>query len=211
LFDQKLDTAVDEFIRQWNVAERRIKKAEVVRAGEVVASAIFELRYAGRKTVDALQLLLHDDWRSNSLSYERALAFLHDATEDCITAQQDAIDAILSFITLWLYDTEKNLGMKAVLALFPNYASITSKIAGIQDMIVEARSDRNAMTELYNRIESNGDFDAILSLYTDMRYSWDRAQFEIRKQKRLNYITSIAGSLGIIFALVESIAWFFLH
>ena len=73
MFDQKLDTAINEFIRQWNVAERGIKKAEQVRAGEVVATAIFELRYAGRKTVDALHPLLRNDWHSNPQSYEQVL------------------------------------------------------------------------------------------------------------------------------------------
>lgn len=58
MLDPELDAVIAEFIKQWNVAERRIKKAEQVRANEVVASAIFELRYAGRKIVDALDISL---------------------------------------------------------------------------------------------------------------------------------------------------------
>jgi hypothetical protein len=52
MLNDELDNALRELITQWNVAERRIKKAEQVRANEVVASAIFELRYAGRKIID---------------------------------------------------------------------------------------------------------------------------------------------------------------
>jgi hypothetical protein len=56
LDDAELKAALQELIKQWNIAEARIKKAEQVRGNEVVASAIFELRYAGRKLVDAIEI-----------------------------------------------------------------------------------------------------------------------------------------------------------
>jgi len=40
--DRETDDATRELIEQWNIAESRIKKAEQVRANEVVAAAIFE-------------------------------------------------------------------------------------------------------------------------------------------------------------------------
>ena len=56
--DEELVRLLQRTFEQWNIAERRIKKAEQVRGNEVVTSAIFELRYAGRKIVDALTLAL---------------------------------------------------------------------------------------------------------------------------------------------------------
>jgi hypothetical protein len=48
LLDARLDRLLSDLVLQWNIAERRIKKAEQVGGAEAVASAIFELRYAGR-------------------------------------------------------------------------------------------------------------------------------------------------------------------
>ena len=58
MLDDRFDKLFRALIEQWNIAERRIKKAEQVRGNEVVSSAIFELRYAGRKLIDAHSLVL---------------------------------------------------------------------------------------------------------------------------------------------------------
>ena len=45
MLNSELDKLFKDAIAQWNIAERRIKKAEQVKGNEVVNSAIFELRY----------------------------------------------------------------------------------------------------------------------------------------------------------------------
>lgn len=89
MLTRELDAALRELITQWNVAETRIKKAEQVRANEVVSSAIFELRYAGRKIVDAVDMCLRSDIANDPAAHERVHAFIADATEDCVKAKHD--------------------------------------------------------------------------------------------------------------------------
>ena len=60
--DDQLDRKLKNLAEQWDIAERRIKKAEQVRGNEVVSSAIFELRYAGRKIIDVINLAVENDW-----------------------------------------------------------------------------------------------------------------------------------------------------
>jgi hypothetical protein len=95
MFDDDIDRLFEQLDTQWNIAERRIKKAEQVRGGEVVSSAIFELRYAGRKLIDALELLRTKNWNDNKVEYDKIRRFLHDAIEDCVKAKHDAIDSML--------------------------------------------------------------------------------------------------------------------
>ncbi len=66
MFDKDLNATMTALIEQWNIAERPIKKAEYVQGDEVVGPAIFELRYAGRKMVDAFKLALEGDWTKDA-------------------------------------------------------------------------------------------------------------------------------------------------
>jgi hypothetical protein len=138
--DSEIDDAIRKLIEQWNVAEQRIKKAEQVRANEVVAAAIFELRYAGRKLIDASSLLLEGGARDPATRI-KILEQLADATEDCVKAKHDAIDSMLDFITSWFDRTESKLGLSVVQRYFPNYIEITAKISTIQDRIADSRAD----------------------------------------------------------------------
>jgi len=95
VFDREIDGAISQLIEQWDIAERRIKKAEFVTANQVVSSAIFDLRYAGRKLIDAHKLLSTDKWKDDPEEKSRILAFLADATEDCVKSKHDAIDAMM--------------------------------------------------------------------------------------------------------------------
>ena len=46
MFDRDIDAAISQLVEQWNIAERRIKKAEFTTGNQVVFSAVQELRYA---------------------------------------------------------------------------------------------------------------------------------------------------------------------
>jgi hypothetical protein len=221
MYDPDVDEAIRQLIAQWNIAERRIKKAEQVRANQVVGAAIAELRYAGRKLVDASQLLL--DAPADPSTKGRALEYLADATEDCVKAKHDAIDSMLDFITAWLARTEEKLGLTAVVRFFPNYIEVTATISTIQDKIADSRADRNKLRDsIYNEIEQEN-YDAILGLYHTMRQSEARVQGEVEAEAqakerferrvaqihyegRLNLAIGVGGFVlgivGIVFAIV---------
>lgn len=174
MFDAALDKTLRALIEEWNIAERRIKKAEHVRGEEVVISAIFELRYAGRKMIDAFQLALDGDWKTDLARYGNIREQLEDAREDCIKAKHDAIDAMLTFVTLWFGEIEKDLGLAGIVDVFPNYVDLTSQITTIQEKIAMSRQNRAAGRDgIYDEIEKS-DFDEILALYEKMLNSKER-------------------------------------
>ena len=177
MFDPEINEAIRQLITQWNKAERRIKKAEQVRANQVVGAAVAELRYAGRKFIDASELLL--DAPTDPSTKAKALEYLADATEDCVKAKHDAIDSMLDFITAWFDRTENKLGLSAVVRFFPNYIEITAQISTIQDKIAESRFDRNKLRDgIYNEIEDEH-YGTILALYNTIRQSEPRVQAEV--------------------------------
>src|SRR5260370_24083743 len=110
MLTEKRDGRLRELITQWNIAERRIKQAENIRAQEIVSSAIYELRYAGRKLIDCIELVLTKDWEHDEVLIEQIHTFLDDAIEDCVKAKHDAIDASMSFVTRWFYEQENKIG-----------------------------------------------------------------------------------------------------
>lgn len=182
LFDERLDQLVTDLISQWNIAERRIKRAEQVGGEEAVGSAIFELRYAGRKLIDALQLLLTRDWRSDNKVYEHICRTLADGIEDCVKSKHDAIDAMVDFIVIWFDEIEKLIGTGELVKLFPEYLSVTSKVAIIQQNVMESRGNRLAGRDgaqdrdsVYDKIENEGYAD-LLALFQKMKTSAPRVQ-----------------------------------
>lgn len=183
MISPEIDKAFTQLIIQWNIAERRIKKAEQVRGEQIVSSAIFELRYAGRKIVDALELCLSGQVQPGSEIERKVLEYLGDATEDCVKAKHDAIDAMLSFVTVWFDRVEKSLTLNKVQQFFPNYLDVTGKIAGIQESIEESRGNRNTKRDKnYDDIEKDG-YDEILALYKKMKTSRDRVQTAVGRER----------------------------
>jgi len=176
LFDERLDQLIADLISQWNVAERRIKKAEQVGGEEAVGSAIFELRYAGRKLIDVLHLLQTKDWKNDNKTYELICRNLADAIEDCVKAKHDAIDAMVDFIVIWFDEIETAIGIAKLIELFPEYLGVTARIAGIQQKVIESRGNRVAGRDgVYDNIETT-DYDTLLALFQKMKVSAPRVQ-----------------------------------
>jgi hypothetical protein len=147
VFDEEIDAKFEQLRVQWNIAERRIKKAEQVCGGKIVASAIFELRYAGRKHIDALELLFTQDWKTDQTIRHRILEFLDDAIEDCVKAKHDAIDAMMDFITVWFAKIRESLKLANIQKFFPNFLQTRALIVRIQRKIEESRGDRTKLRD----------------------------------------------------------------
>jgi len=219
--DPEIDDATRKLVEHWNIAESRIKKAEQVRANEVVAAAIFELRYAGRKYIDATSLL--QSGSTEPAVRQKILEYLADATEDCVKAKHDAIDSILDFVTSWFDRTENKLGLTSVQHFFPNYIVVTAKIADIQDKIADSRADRTKLRDsIYDRID-NEDYDETLALYKTMKLSEARVEAEvqaetrakeefvlrqvaIQREGRINLAIGVAGGILAVVGLILTLA-----
>jgi hypothetical protein len=213
MLDPELDAALLELIKQWNIAETRIKKAEQVRADQVVASAIFELRYAGRKIIDAIEISLTEDLQADPKARRKVHSYIADATEDCVKAKHDAIDAMMTFVTTWFHRAEKFLTLDKVQHFFPSYLKTVSMIASIQDNIAASRGDRNRLRDgIYDDIDVKG-YDEVLQLYDQMRLSGERVSAEVAEGRRrrrweqalvvVSVILGFAGLAELILSLMR--------
>jgi hypothetical protein len=124
---QEINAAFSRLRAEWNRAERAIKIAEQVE-GQIVNPAIYELRYAGRRIVEAFDLLESDP--------TSALQRLQDAQFDCCRARHDAIDAATSKMAATLDNAQEKLGIDVVMT---HFAEFPAMIQGLGE--VRASSD----------------------------------------------------------------------
>jgi hypothetical protein len=206
LDDPEFRRLLTELIAQWNIAERRIKRAEQVRENEIVSTAIYELRYAGRKIMDAIHLATTEDWRNNGEIRGRIRSYLDDATEDCVKAKHDAIDSMIDFVTTWLYTQERKLGFGTLQRFYPNYLTITATLANIQDLVEESRGNRtNRRDSLYDEIENSGYTD-VIQFYFQVRQSLAQVETQLeneaRREARIRMRERVVLGVGIVEILV---------
>jgi RNase H-fold protein (predicted Holliday junction resolvase) len=205
---EPFDTALRELIKQWNIAEGRIKKAEQVRGNQIVSSAIYELRYAGRKIIDAIEITLEDPKLSSQEAKDKVHAQIADATEDCVKAKHDAIDAMMNFVTSWFNRAEQSLGLDKIQSFFPDYMETTALIADVQNKIAESRIDRNKLRDsIYDAIDKpGGGYDKIISLFDKMDQSAKRVEIVVKKErseKKALWIVTIVSVVVALLALIE--------
>ena len=143
---------------QWNKAENAIKLAEQVN-GKVVNPAVFELRYAGRRMVEA------ETSRQNG-DMEAACARLEDAHFDCCRAQHDAIDAATAKIGKAYTAATNRLSPKTVISIFPQYSENFQKLHAVRKKISASRENRNCRDAVYDAI-ANVDLPKLIEDYVD--------------------------------------------
>ena len=142
--------------KEWDKAEQSIKLAEQV-GNQVVFPAIKELRYGGRRIVDALSLLPDGD-------EEKFKALFDDALFDCYRARHDAVDAAISIIAAELNVTAKKLGYRPILDAFPEYPKLLETLRKAQAAIAASRGIRDDRDRIYTAIESV-DLPALIEQY----------------------------------------------
>jgi hypothetical protein len=208
--DPELDAKLAQLKQQWDIAERRIKKAENVCGQRVVTSAIFELRYAGRKLIEALHLATTEGWQSDPANRQKIGSYLDDASEDCVKAKHDAIDAMMDFVTVWFNAQENSLGLLKIQHFFPDFLQTRILIKKVQDRIEESRGDRTKLRDaLYDDIEQEG-YDEVLALYDRMRLSKDIIEASVSRERRgkialwaVSIISLIIGMAGLAVGILH--------
>lgn len=142
-------SALEKLSAEWNKAEGLMKLAERVRA-EVVFPSVNELRYAGRRLVDAWVVIpkLADD-PSLRTDFD---SFLKDALFRCYCAQHDAIDAAILFIQAAVDEYEKEFGISLLMTHFPEVADLRLSLREADQLIVSSRKERGKRAEEYDRL-----------------------------------------------------------
>ena len=160
--DKPVAILVQKICAEWNRAERAIKISEQV-LGEDPFPPIKELRYSGRRVVEALQAI------EENKPQETVLELLQDAYFDCLRAKHDAIDVAVNEIAGRLRFAERDLSLRSVVKAFPKFPKLVELLSEIEKSIADSRQNRSSRDEVYNDIQEN--FDGIITLYDEFKSS----------------------------------------
>lgn len=130
---------------EWNKAEEAIKLSEQLGL-EVSIPSISELRYAGRRIVDALDLA------QNGGEETKFRALLEDARFCCHRAQHDAIDSAMAKVAIDLDDLTTRLGFEAVLDAYPEFREFYGDFSVSRSKIAASRKNREDRNAIYEAI-----------------------------------------------------------
>lgn len=184
---------LNTILHEWNRAEEDIKTAEQI-CGKVVNPSIKELRYAGRRIVDALARIGAGD------DGEEVDKLFADALFDCHRARHDAIDAGTSKIAADLEIMLEKLKHDVVLAVYPGFREIFVDLQEVRNKIVASRGDRENREAIYSVIEDS-DFPALVRRFNDMRLS----EGIMKSMATRNRVRDLVGWGGLIFGIVGAI------
>lgn len=195
----QIDAAFLAVRQEWNKAEKAIKQAEQVH-GEIVNPAIYELRYGGRRIVEAYDLVAEN-------SLEKARIRLNDAHFDCCRARHDAIDAATSKISAQLDNAQQRIGVDILLTHFGDFPDLVHLLGEVRDKIAISREDRDNRDAIYASIQDDH-LDDIVAIYNKF-LSNEPLLKEAAKRERRNKVLSymfgwgglVVGVAGLLFGL----------
>lgn len=189
---EDFDAALKDWADQWNKAEKAIKQAEQVN-DEIVNPAIYELRYSGRRVVEAVGLF--------SENPDDAKKKLDDAIFDCCRAQHDAIDAVTAKILADIRIALDKLGVKPVLQFFPDVLEVKEDLAEVRQKIARSRENRESRDDVYDVIASV-DLPNLLSKFSRFQNNEGLLKAEVKKERIAKVINYAIGVGGLILSAV---------
>ncbi len=190
--DQEFKEQIYNISNEWDIAEEYIKIAEQL-DGKAIIPSICELRYCGRKILEAINVYESDNLRARSI--------LSDALHDCYRARHDAVDASISIINSKLDQMINRLGYTKLTAAEPQLGSLLLSITDAQKKIATSRSDRLNRNQLYEALK-NVDLVKIRRAYDRLKASEGHIITEVRRERGKLLISYGIGVLGIIVPIV---------
>lgn len=187
--------------QEWNRAEGDIKTAEQV-VNNIVIPSVKELRYAGRRIVDALCGMASESPDTNTIT-----ALLNDACFDCHRARHDAVDAATSKIAIDIDIMIEKLQYEAILQVFPSFPSLVSDLRKIRTKIVESRRSRENREAIYSLLEEN-DFLRLVGTYNTMRESEHMMKAIAGRNRRNDFLSKWGVIIGLIGGIAATAALF---
>lgn len=189
---EEIDAALVLLCEEWNKAEKAIKLAEQVN-GEIVNPAIYELRYGGRRLIEAM-----GDKRNDLVAAKK---LLDDAHFDCCRARHDAIDAATSKVAADLKIAIKKLGSDVVLTHFPKFIELFGKVQKIRKKIAISRENRDDRDAIYETIQAES-LDEIIEIYDEFQTSEPLLKSAARRERIIFWSGIIFGVLGIVLTII---------
>lgn len=169
-------------VEKWNKVEKALKITE----GELTFAqqpAINELRYAGRRIVDALAICLHRHGEDVSAHSDEDIdRVLLEAEQNCIKAEHDIADATILYVHKYVNAVVEEFGELDVNAHFPNYFQLKARIANVNEFVTSSREQRGQRATIYDEILSDYIPD-ILEFFKELRGA--EGIIKLQNQRRL--------------------------
>ena len=212
MLDAAVKAALEDIKRVWDDTETVIKRAERIR-GQVVEPAINELRYAGRRLVDAMAV--SEAAGLDAEARKQFDSFVMDCLFRCYCAQHDAFDASILFVQRVIREYENEFGLALIHKQFPWLVDLKAKVFEADDLIVESRKDRGRRSEIYRALADDhlptivldyrklvSSRDALIALFIE----YDKGtRKETRRFWSMLWITVGAAVLGAVVAAVLTV------
>ena len=175
-----IEVMLDSIAIEWDKAEKLIKTAERARAQVVIAS-VNELRYAGRRMIDALRLSKQAATDpSKKDEFER---YVSETLAFCTRAQHDAVDAIVLFLQKALQRYEEEFGLTLLGEKYPKIFEIRAALNQADALIISSREDRQRRQEEY-QILADDHCPRLIAYYQDLISSKDVLLQLVSAQRR---------------------------
>lgn len=194
MFPRKEFTALQE---AWDEAEQAIKIAEQV-TGVAIVPSINELRYAGRKIIEAAQA---DDEST-------AGDILRDARRDCFRAEHDAVDATVSLMSRHLDLLASQVGLAAIGSVVPEIGRFRLDLSAAEAEIARSRGDRGSRAEVYDRLRT-ANLPALKAVYDQIRVCEGDLIRDAEKRRRAQVLSLLVGVTGVAIGVIGLLAALF--
>jgi hypothetical protein len=167
-----------QIIYRWNRCEDLLKKAERLR-GEVVMPAVNELRYAGRRIVDALCAINSD--KPDEIRFAEAKKYANEAFMFCMRAEHDCVDSIILYAHIMIDQYESQYDAIMLRQVCPSLTSYRQHKRRIDDLVAASREDRDSRDSKYQEIIDNH-LDDMIDIAYDLQGSEDLIKEASRKR-----------------------------
>ncbi len=161
---QGVDDLLKQIAHEWDQAEKLIKAAERVRA-QVVMASVNELRYAGRRLVDAINVA--DAAKADAKAREQFERYIGETHMFCLRARHDAVDAVVLYVQKAVQKYEDEFGLALLGEKFPKIYEIRTTLAACDGLIVASREDRMRRVEEYATLERDH-YPQLLTYYQEL-------------------------------------------
>ena len=185
----------------WNLIEERLKRAEHIRNGTNIA-AINELRYAGRKLIDAWNIFNKDN---RSKEDEDALhECIAVAKQYLINADHDISDGICLFIHSEIQAYIRKFGIKTITKYFHEFPTLLVDMGRVNQIVSNSRSRRDERIVLYKDISDNY-IPKLIDFHERLITS---AELALAEEKRETFIRRAALAFGAIASAITIVTLF---
>jgi len=207
--DEATRAALREIAVEWDKAEQLMKLAERLRA-EVIQPSVNELRYAGRRLVDALNIA--DDVEGDEAKRQEFARFVNDCLFRVHCAQHDAIDASVLFVQRAVSEYESEFGLVLLITHFPEVADLRTSLVEADNVIIASRQHRGTRAVEYDKIALN-QLPIVITIF--QKIATNRASLEalIREKRsegrRFHWTNGTSIAAALVGAIVAALlgAW----